>query len=486
MSSHPRLCRAGRIVAISLVGLLGAFIGIALGAHVHAEAGPFESTLTLRPSLSGGTIVHVAPLGRIQLDTHEGPLSLHASLDQINSADATAIVKDPTRLAGIEDRVAGDVRDGLRTLVLRAVLFGALGAAATVALVVRRPRAVLVGLLAALVGMGGTGVAAAATWRSEALNEPEYTGLLSRAPAAIGDARQILSRFSAYRTELAGLILNVSRLYETAANLPSYSAGAGDGVVRLLHVSDIHLNPSAFDLVEQLVEQFDITVVVDSGDIADWGSVAENGIASRIGGLGVPYVYVRGNHDSPVTEAAVRAQPNATVLDGEPADVAGIRFWGMGDPRFTPDKRTSDDRETQRTTIEAFATAVETDLLAEAAGVDVAVLHDPAAAAKIMGDVPLVLAGHSHRFRTEEKEGSRLMVQGSTGGAGLRGLEGEEPTPLAAAILYLDKATGRLAAYDSVSVGGLGEESVKISRHVVGTLAPVEDATAPSRAPGVR
>ncbi|HZG93221.1 MAG TPA: metallophosphoesterase [Mycobacteriales bacterium] len=486
MSRHPRLRRAVRLGVVSLVGLLGAFIGIALGAQVQAEAGPFESTLTLRPSLSGGTVIHVAPLGRIRLDTHAGPLSLHASLDQINSADATAIVEDPTRLAGIEDRIARDVRAGLRTLAFRAILFGALGAAAAVALVVRRPRAVLVGLLAAVVAMAGTGAAAAATWRSEALNEPEYTGLLSRAPAAIGDARQILSRFSAYRTELAGLILNVSRLYETAANLPSYSAGTGDGVVRVLHVADIHLNPAAFDLVEQLVEQFDITVVVDSGDIADWGSVAENGITSRIGGLGVPYVYARGNHDSLGTEAAVRAQPNAVVLNGEPVDVAGIRFWGMGDPRFTPDKRTSDDRETQRTTMQAFAETVETDLLAEAAGVDVAVLHDPAAARAIMGDVPLILAGHSHRFSTEEKDGTRLMVQGSTGGAGLRGLEGEEPTPLAAAILYLDKETGRLAAYDSVRVGGLGQESVNISRHVVGTLAPVDDAVAPSRPPGVR
>jgi hypothetical protein len=63
--------------------------------------------------------------------------------------------------------------------------------------------------------------------------------------------------------------------------------------------------------------------------------------------------------------------------------------------------------------------------------------------------------------------GTRLMVEGSTGGAGLRGLQGEEPTPLTCTVLYLDPDTGELQAYDEITLGGLGETEVTIQRTVV-------------------
>ena len=59
------------------------------------------------------------------------------------------------------------------------------------------------------------------------------------------------------------------------------------------------------------------------------------------------------------------------------------------------------------------------------------------------------------------------MVQGSTGGAGLRGLQGEYPEPLTCTVLYLDRDTGVLRAYDEITLGGLGETEVTIQRTVV-------------------
>jgi hypothetical protein len=81
--------------------------------------------------------------------------------------------------------------------------------------------------------------------------------------------------------------------------------------------------------------------------------------------------------------------------------------------------------------------------------------------------VALALAGHTHVRSTELlSTGTRLMVQGSTGGAGLRGLEHEEPTPIQASVLYFSKADHRLQAWDDVTLGGLGEQSVQIQRHL--------------------
>ncbi len=60
-----------------------------------------------------------------------------------------------------------------------------------------------------------------------------------------------------------------------------------------------------------------------------------------------------------------------------------------------------------------------------------------------------------------------MLVEGSTGGAGLRGLEGDQPTPLECTVLYIDRQTHKLQAYDEITVGGLGTSSVRIDRHVV-------------------
>ena len=79
-----------------------------------------------------------------------------------------------------------------------------------------------------------------------------------------------------------------------------------------------------------------------------------------------------------------------------------------------------------------------------------------------------MLAGHTHEREVSTLEGGTLlMVEGSTGGAGLRGLQGEEPTPLTCTVLYLDPDTGALRAYDEITLGGLGGTEVTIQRTVV-------------------
>jgi predicted phosphodiesterase len=240
--------------------------------------------------------------------------------------------------------------------------------------------------------------------------------------------------------------------------------------VALLHVSDLHLNPAGFDLVREVVDQFDVDGVLDTGDITDWGSESENGLISSIGRLGVPYVFIRGNHDSAITAALVAAQPNATVLDDSATTVAGLTVVGARDPRFTPDQDATGDTETLEQTGED---------LAEVAGQlpeppAIALVHDPEQAPPLDGVVPLVLAGHTHDREVDLlDDGTLLMVQGSTGGAGLRALQGEYPEPLTCTVLYLDRATGALVAYDDITLGGLGETEVTIVR----TVAPVAGVT---------
>ena len=72
---------------------------------------------------------------------------------------------------------------------------------------------------------------------------------------------------------------------------------------------------------------------------------------------------------------------------------------------------------------------------------------------------------------------TRLMVEGSTGGAGLRGLEKEDPTPLSLSVLYFDE-NRQLKAYDDIQLGGTGQSNVEMQRNVIG--AEPEETPSPS------
>jgi predicted MPP superfamily phosphohydrolase len=179
-------------------------------------------------------------------------------------------------------------------------------------------------------------------------------------------------------------------------------------------------------------------------------------------------VWVRGNHDSGTTQRAVASQPNAVVLDGDAVTVVGIRFWGIADTRYTPNKDQPTGKDEERDQAEAAAPAIAKLLASDGApAIDVVLVHDARLASEIGGEVPLVLAGHGHAARERSLGTTRLLVEGSTGGAGLRSLGGEDPEPLTCTVLYFDADTDRLVAYDRITVRGLGETGARIERHVL-------------------
>ena len=280
-----------------------------------------------------------------------------------------------------------------------------------------------------------------ATFDANAVAEPPT-------PASVPGARcgrrseDIIDRFGEYSEQLSDLVGNVVTLYLAAEDLPAFAPD--DDTIQVLHVSDIHLNPQAFDLMDQLTEQFDVDAIADTGDIVDWGTEPESQLLGQIGDLEVPYIFVRGNHDSRSTQRAVADQPNAVVLDGDAAEVAGLRFWGIGDPRYTPDK---DQMGPSEGRAEAFAPEVADDLAAA----------EPPTSTSCSCTTPdrrrhrwrgAAGAGHTHEPSDERIEPptrtrspptptrprSRPPTPGcwwrAPRGRRLRGLQGDEPKPL--------------------------------------------------------
>jgi predicted MPP superfamily phosphohydrolase len=466
--------RLGMGLAILAVTLVGVVAAVLLGARETADVGPFSAEMSVHPATTGETEVVIPPLGSLTLNSHDGPLGLTVRLGALDPQRTQALIDDPAGITRASQTAVDDVRAGLVRLGLRTLGVSVLGGLALGALVFRNlRRTAWCGGLALAVAAGTIGYAAV-TLRPRAIEEPRYEGLLVNAPAVVGDARRIADDYGRYADQLQHMVANVSRIYTTVSTLPIYEPAAGG--VRILHVSDLHLNPAAWPMMRSVVEQFQIDAVVDTGDITDWGSEPEATFVSSIGQLGVPYVYIRGNHDSALTTAAVKAQRNAVVLDNAEATVAGLRIAGIGDPRFTPDKDTSPADSGQSRQAVERVNAVGSELAAtiheSGQPADVCMVHDPESAAALSGVCPLVLAGHTHQRAVRmlpQMPGappSRLLVSGSTGGAGLRGLEGEQPTPLSMSVLYFDPSR-QLAAYDDIQVGGTGQAQVTLNRTVI-------------------
>jgi predicted MPP superfamily phosphohydrolase len=511
--ARHRWTRRLRIAAaVALVSIGSVIVGVMLFAQTHIDVGPFHAEMSVSPSVHGGTEVDIPPLGSLHLDSHQGPIHLKVDLGSLDQRRTEQLIDDPAAISAAGQNAVNDVTGGVMRLGLRALGAAVLSAMLLAALIFRNVRRVAWSGGVALVVTGGSLGLAAATLNPESIAEPRYEGLLVNAPAVVGDARRIADNYGRYADQLSELVSNVSRIYTTVSKLPTYEPAAN--TTRILHVSDLHLNPSSWGLIRTVVENFDIDAVVDTGDMVDWGIPAEEQYVSNISTVKVPYIYVRGNHDSAAIQAAVGRQKNAIVLDDKVITIDGLTIAGIGDPQFTPDKQVqvpvpnADDPDANPL-LQSGKQLAQT-IRESPKKVDVALVHDPAMAPPLSGVVPLVLAGHLHKREvsmlpapspapapsssepasapTPSPSASgpamptRLMVEGSTGAAGLRGLENDKPTPLALSVLYFDE-NHVLKAYDDISLGGTGESNVQMQRRVIG--ADAEPTTDPSVVNGV-
>ncbi|MGH3315582.1 MAG: metallophosphoesterase family protein, partial [Nocardioidaceae bacterium] len=433
-----------------------------IGGTERTAVGPFDTTMALRPTTTGGTTVAMPPLGDLMLDTHDAPMRLRVEVKGIDAVKARKIASNPARLAGLEERAVSEIRSGVIDLFVRTTIAAVLGAAGVALLVVRKVRAAVVAAVVALGATGGGYYAAWSTWNPTAIQEPRFSGLLSSAPAVVGNARDIVQDFDKYRQQLARLVTNVSRLYSATSTLPVMSQQ--EDMVRVLHVSDLHIAPHAWDVIASVAHQYNVDVVVDSGDITDHGSAAENRYLDGVRRVGAPYVWVRGNHDSMSTQRAMQQLPGVVVLNGKPKTVAGIRFLGVGDPRFTPDNSIHVAEDAVAAQAHALA-----DVARQHGDIDSIVYHDPAPTAVFDGLARTVLSGHHHTHDVDlMPQGTWRIKEGSTGGSGLRALEKEDgPYPIELSVLYLDKQTADLLAWDHLQLGGLGRTSAHINREIV-------------------
>ena len=433
------------IVLACVIGLVGAWLGMALLASTTVRMGPFRVEVDAGFG-RGETVLGLPPFGALTANTHLSPLRVSATLKDVGVQRLTDAV-NRRGVDGLVDDVERAAKDHVRTLAWRVLVVATLGGVILSLLVFRkRWRAVTAGALAALLGVTACEVLLLVTFTPAAFTEPTYSGSLALAPKLIGPVREATDRFEDLRAGLKQIVDGTVRAYTTLQSTP-----LGDDAIRVLHISDLHASPLGMDLAREIARGFDVDVVVDTGDITSFGTPIENLIASEIPAFGRPYVFVRGSHDSLSLQAAIAAQSNAVVLDGEARTIDGLRVYGLGHPAFTPARGDPVDDEEFAELARGAGAVIAEDLEASEQPVDVVAVHDDRMAEAVAGQVPVVISGHFHETTAEVVNGTLFLRIATTGGSGAGIFRGLEDIPLSAEVLYFSRAEEpELIAYDVI------------------------------------
>lgn len=305
-----------------------------------------------------------------------------------------------------------------------------------------RPRTVVGASLAWVIACGATGVGIWQTYQPDRQHDFTSTGVLG----TVQRNQSLLSDVEARTAQVSPYLRNLIALSSALQDKYSPTELTQPTALRVLLVSDLHAG-NEYALMRTIIEQEDIDLVIDTGDLVNFGTVTEgdaSGMFSGIASLPVPYLFTRGNHDATsATDHAILDRlakiPNVVLLQPDTAtynvvEAGGIRIGGFNDPRWFGDdgKRSKDKQQPAKKAFEAaFATQPTLDLL---------VSHEPWA----VQDVPradVAVNGHMH---TPDLEGNRIQAGTFTGGGPLTHFVGEENG---------EELVGQPSAFDVLTFG---------------------------------
>lgn len=414
------------------------------------------------PAIRGRTVIDLSPFGSIEARTHASPVRVTMSLSSIDLARLGGSVSDPPDEKQVLAEVSAAAREAAPWFVTKSALLGLAGSGIVVGMFrAKRRRAMLSlagGALLPVVMIGATAV----TYEVGRFSEPTLSGPISAAPEFLGPVEELGERFEELRgnvEEMSAAVFRIYRVLNSESPVP-------DDAVRILHIGDLHLNPIGYDVTTSVASAFKVHAVLDSGDTTAQGSAFEVSFLQPAGRLDVPYVWVRGNHDSAEIQTAVASLPNARVLDGTTTEVRGLTIFGSGDPIFTPGRSVDLDSREQQEAKERAAPEVLEKIEALPARPDIVLLHDETVGSLLAGRVPLVLSAHIHKFKRRSDDGTLFLTVGSTGAAGIESIGSAEGASNELQVLYFAPGTWSLVAVDRITVKGMPAR-FSLSRMVV-------------------
>ncbi|SOD72271.1 calcineurin-like phosphoesterase family protein [Jatrophihabitans sp. GAS493] len=439
-------------------------LSVALGvASLFARALPFratvdgvpfrvEATLFTRRGLSADTTLGSWQFPRftgLPIGVHVSPvdvdlLRLTRAANQDTPAYVAKLSKDfSAQLPQIAAWLIGEIVLGMIIgLVFVALLEMAVrylrGIAPRAGELVRRLRQ-LGGGLSVLLLVGAFG---ALTYDPDWAKESKLTGTLAS--------------FQLFPDQLKQYYLQQSKAYDALGSVIGIQAALQQTIEQrdvpttsfnVMFISDMHL-AAVYPLVLQYAQNFDVKLIVNTGDESEFGSSAEMTptYVASIANLTktIPMIWVAGNHDSADVASVMAGIRGVTVLGGKTKPSAGeiavapgyvnafgLTIAGIPDPRvygaagvYGSNDDSGTDKLERRTIDDAVKGASKSTLF------DMFMTHEPNAAAQLTHDLPGQIrqtnSGHLHAQNetSQIQSGSNInLVEGSTGAGGLDNIE---------------------------------------------------------------
>ncbi|HET7761106.1 MAG TPA: DUF998 domain-containing protein [Phycicoccus sp.] len=412
---------------------IGAGIAATQLAPVVAETRNYQAEVWLDPAPSrAGQLVATTTFGDAVISFSGAAPGIH-TVPQVKAGIADVLSRPNITLSSLRPGPE-ELNAAIRTAATQVVARFAFGALVVVLVLLggwsvlrrRRPPRVLVAssAVAWLVATLGTTAAIWTTYqpsRQGSFTATEVLGTLQRNQGLLDDVETRAAQVAPYLRNLLALSTALQQKF-AAGSLES------DPALRMLFVSDLH-GANQYSLMRTIVEEESIDVVIDTGDLVNFGTVEEataSGMFAGIESLGVPYLFVRGNHDATsagdhsLLDAMARV-PNVVLLqppDGGYTEVSigGVSIAGLNDPRWFGDSGTGTPAK-QAPAREAFAAA-----FAGRAEPDVVASHEPWAVQGLSAGV--LLNGHMH---SQDLEGNRIQTGTFTGGGPFTHFVGDGP-----------------------------------------------------------
>jgi predicted phosphodiesterase len=403
-----------------------------------------------------GTTLSFPPVGKIKARTHGIPLEMSIELRSIDPG----IFKEGETTAHFLERLKPGVWRLAKLYITRLLWLGFLGGLIGSLLAEEKfldsiIKGGVLGLTITLFLMVGIYF----SYDTNAFLTPEYQGFLETTPWLMQGIGENFSKVSQMGTNLQVLAENLSRLFQNLEEIGTL--GALDGEVKILHVSDIHNNIGAFEFIEKVISTFQVSAIIDTGDITDLGTGLEINLAMKIRSLNIPYIFVPGNHDSPNSIGKLGTFSNVIILQDEFYRLGELEILGLQDPASgDPKKINPTQDELEETVIKAR------ELLSKREGKpQIIAVHSVKVANSLAGEAPLILHGHDHKLKVSQRNGSVLVDAGTTGAAGIRGLQVPQGIPYTLALLHFSRE-GELLAVDTIKVDSL-ESGFTLERKIV-------------------
>lgn len=381
----------------------------------------------------GMTELNMPPIGSLRAKTHAGPLRLKITLQNVDVDALKQMYKEKTNREELLDRAETQLKKTIPHFVGRLVMVVILGSVIGIWAVfrLRRPADYLPGIGASLLVLVSLLTLTFYTYDHRRFANPQFEGALRGAPWMIGMVQEAMLKVDRLGEQMVVTAENLYNLFERIDN--TVPDGPLPGDIRILHVSDIHDNPAAMRFVDKVVDEFSVDLIVDTGDLTNFGLPLEAFIVEEIKRFSVPYLFVGGNHDSANTAGEVAKIPNARVLkEGEVLELKGLQIMGYPDPQAKTDfatPPTSDQLIEMQETIEASLAQMPRQP-------DILLVHNDLLASRLAGKVPMIMFGHNHVYGITEKNGTRLIDAGTTGAAGVQGLQTSKEIPYTAVLVY--------------------------------------------------